>query len=182
MSSRFNKKMLALAAAAGLIMEGVTMAAEANGPSAYPQGVVDAIYVALDDEYRAASFYEAVLAKFGEVRPFINIVDAERRHARRLTSLLEAASAPIPPNPYATGEKSAPSVPATLNEACRIGVEAEIENAALYDGKLIPAVKGFPEVEAAMRDLRAASQDKHLPAFQRCVERGGRGGGGRNNR
>lgn len=173
--------MQALAAAA-FIMEGAIMTAEANGPSAYPESVVDAIHIALDDEYRAASFYEAVLAKFGDVRPFVNIVEAERRHARRLTSLLEAANAPIPPDPYATGEKSAPDVPATLAEACRIGVEAEIENAALYDDRLIPAVEGYPEVESAMRDLRAASQENHLPAFQRCVERGGRSGGGRRNR
>lgn len=159
------------------------MNANAGSPTVYPQGVAEAIHAALDDEYRAAAFYGAVIQKFGAVRPFVNIIEAERRHARRLESLLEAANAPIPPNSYASGEKSAPPVPATLVEACRIGVESEIENAALYDEKLIPAAKGYPEVEAAMRDLRAASQDKHLPAFQRCAERGGRGGAGyRGNR
>ena len=36
---------------------------------------------ALDDEYRAEAIYDAVMQKFGEVRPFINIIEAERRHA-----------------------------------------------------------------------------------------------------
>lgn len=158
------------------------MATDENNTAAYSGPVVEAIQTALNDEYRAEAFYAAVIRKFGEVRPFINIIEAERRHARRLEMLLEAAGRPAPSNPYMTGNLAPPKVPDTLVDACRIGVEAEIENATLYDEKLIPAVKGYPEVEAAMRDLRAASQDNHLPAFQRCVERGGRLGGGRRNR
>ena len=34
---------------------------------------------ALDDERKAEATYAAVIEKFGEVRPFINIIDAERR-------------------------------------------------------------------------------------------------------
>lgn len=145
----------------------------------YPPKVIEAIKIALDDEYRAAAFYEGVIAKFGDVRPFINIVEAERRHARRLEQLLTAAGAEVPANPYSSGEKAPPAVPASLREACQIGVDAEIENAALYDARLLPLVEGYADVTAAMLDLRAASQDKHLPAFLRCVERGGGGRGGR---
>lgn len=154
----------------------------AEGSTRYPDRVIRAIHVALDDEYRAAAFYAAVIEKFGDVRPFINIIDAERRHARRLERLLEAVGEPIPANPYETGESRPPPVPATLAEACRVGAEAEIQNAALYDEDLIPAVDGFPAVESAMRDLRAASQDNHLPAFQRCLERGARRNDARKNR
>lgn len=158
---------------------GFTMA---ENSKVYPDKVIQAIHEALDDEYLAAAFYASVIEKFGEVRPFINIIEAERRHAYRLEVLLQAAGEATPENPYATGKKTPPAVPATLAEACRLGVDAEIANAALYDDKLIPAVKGYQEVEAAMRDLRAASQERHLPAFQRCIGRGGRGGGNRENR
>jgi hypothetical protein len=65
-----------------------------------------------------------------------------------------------------------------LRGACEIGVDAEIENAALYD-RLIAAVDGYREVKAAMLDLQRASEENHLPAFRRCAERnGGRGSGG----
>jgi hypothetical protein len=39
---------------------------------------------ALDDEYKAEATYAAVITRFGPVRPFINIVEAERRHAGAL--------------------------------------------------------------------------------------------------
>ena len=44
---------------------------------------VEALQLALEDEYRAEAMYEAVIEDFGEVRPFINIIEAERRHAMR---------------------------------------------------------------------------------------------------
>ncbi|MGB7250036.1 MAG: hypothetical protein WBC73_13945, partial [Phormidesmis sp.] len=38
-----------------------------------------AMVEAINDEYRARALYGAVLEKFGEVRPFSNIVQAENR-------------------------------------------------------------------------------------------------------
>lgn len=35
---------------------------------------------AIKDEYQARAFYSAVIEKFGPVRPFTNIVQAEDRH------------------------------------------------------------------------------------------------------
>ena len=40
------------------------------------------LVAALDDEYMARATYAQVLADFGEVRPFINIVEAENRCQR----------------------------------------------------------------------------------------------------
>jgi hypothetical protein len=36
---------------------------------------------ALDDERKAEATYEAIIERFGPVRPFINIVGAETRHS-----------------------------------------------------------------------------------------------------
>ena len=44
---------------------------------------------ARDDEYKSHGTYAQVIRDFGEVRPFINIVEAEARHIEALFSLHE---------------------------------------------------------------------------------------------
>ena len=39
---------------------------------------------AIDDEYKARATYRLVIREFGEIRPFINIVEAESRHIEAL--------------------------------------------------------------------------------------------------
>ena len=60
------------------------------------------------------------------------------------------------------------SAPETLKEACQVGVEAEIANAELYRKELIPAVSGYEDISAVFENLMSASEDKHLPAFEKC--------------
>ena len=48
------------------------------------QAEINALLEALDDEYRAWSTYDQVLRDFGDVRPFINIREAEARHIETL--------------------------------------------------------------------------------------------------
>lgn len=127
---------------------------------------------ALDDEYLAQATYRAVIAKFGEVRPFVNIVEAEGRHARALLGLYERYGLTPPDDPWA-GKIEAPE---TLLEACEAGVQAEIDNAEMYDRLLAHAEQA--DVVEVLRNLQRASQERHLPAFRRCVERGGSGGRG----
>jgi len=138
----------------------------------------DAVLAALDDEYKAQSLYTVILEKHGDVRPFSNIINAERHHSDMLIDLLKRYELAVPSNPYENGRKPKLLAPATLLEACQIGVQAEIENIALYDDKLLPAVKDYSDITDVMVRLRDASADRHLPAFQRCVSRGGTMGGG----
>ena len=128
---------------------------------------------ALEDERKAEATYAAVLAKFGEVRPFSNIIDAERRHSSAIEREMARLGFPIPPNNW---EGRAP-VPASLAEACREAVQAEVENIALYD-RLLPTIADST-VRQVLENLQAASRDNHLPAFRRCLAREeGQGGGG----
>ena len=120
---------------------------------------------ALDDERKAEATYAAVIAKFGPVRPFSNIIEAEQRHASALERQLRRLGLTVPPNPW-TGKVSAP---ATLKEACESAVEGEIENIALYD-RLIPMIDD-PSARQVMENLQAASRERHLPAFKLCLER-----------
>jgi hypothetical protein len=131
-----------------------------------------ALDAALQDERHAEAVYGAVLRKFGDVRPFSNIIVAEQRHQAMLLDMYKAYGVSAPENRYATGALPVPTVPETLAEACKIGVEAEIANRDLYDRTLLPAVKGYPDITLVMQRLRDASEENHLPAFRRCANRG----------
>lgn len=128
---------------------------------------------ALEDERKAEATYAAVLAKFGNVRPFSNIIDAERRHSSAIERQMVRLGMPIPLNEW---EGRAPA-PASLADACRGAVQAEVENIALYD-RLLPSIADSA-VRQVLENLQAASRDNHLPAFRRCLAREeGQGGGG----
>jgi len=129
------------------------------------RGEVDALNEALDDEYQAWATYDQVIRDFGEVRPFINIRDAEARHIEALAGLFERYSLTLPANSWPG------RVPryASLREACEAGVAAEIANGSLYE-RLLSATER-PDILAVFRRLQQASQQRHLPAFRRCVAR-----------
>ena len=122
---------------------------------------------ALNDEYKARAFYQLVLKTFGPVRPFINIVKAEDSHARALERLCVRYEIPLPPDEWDRVLRP----PLSILEACRIGVEGEIENIAMYDRFL--GETELPDVRALFQRLQARSREAHLPAFERCVARVG---------
>jgi hypothetical protein len=146
-----------------------TVASGPNEGPLSPREVAD-LLAALDDEYKARATYEQVLADFGDVRPFANIVEAEQRHIDALVRLFDRYGLDVPPDPW-PGQ-----VPrfASSSEACRAGVQAEIDNAALYDRVLAGTTRA--DLLDTYRNLQRASQEHHLPAFRRCAERGEGGG------
>lgn len=135
------------------------------------QAMIDAI----NDEYQARALYTAVINKFGIVRPFSNIVTAEDRHAMLWNDLFTRYGLPIPEDKFA----GAVEAPETLEVACQMGVTAEIANVEMYD-RFLTFVKE-PDLRAAFTQLRYVSQENHLPAFQRCLDRQATGGGNRRN-
>lgn len=135
----------------------------------------EALCEALDDEYKARATYRAVIAKFGPVLPFANIVQSEQRHIDALLWLFSARGW-APPADRWEGHVAAPE---SMTEACALGVEAEIENAALYDRLFTMTNDG--EVISVFTALRWASAERHLPAFRRGLngDMAGCQGGGR---
>lgn len=129
-----------------------------------PKDVVDAMSSAIDDEYKAHATYEAVIDKLGPVRPFSMIIRAEEQHIASLKALYDKYGATIPQDPYTNV-----AVKDTKSENCAVGVQAEIDNAALYRDKLLPVAKDYPDITQVFTQLMNASQDNHLPAFQRCA-------------
>lgn len=133
--------------------------------SALSEQEVTALREALDDEYHAWTTYDQVIGDFGEVRPFINIRAAEGRHIEALLGLFHRYGVEEPPNPWPGRVRRYRS----LEEACSDAVTAEIENAALYD-RLMASTRR-PDLLAVFGKLREASQQRHLPAFRRCLAR-----------
>jgi hypothetical protein len=125
-----------------------------------------ALTAALEDEYRARATYRAVLDAFGDVRPFVNVVESEERHIEALQRLCERYRIEIPVDRW-PGRCQAPE---SVEAACEKAVNAERENAALYE-KLLRAAQGYPDVEAVFQRLRTASRENHLPAFERGLRR-----------
>ena len=124
---------------------------------------VDALLMALDDEYKAWSVYDEVIDDFGAVRPFTNIQRAEEKHIAALVTLFDRYGLDVPENEWPGNVPTFSS----LGEACEAGVQAEIDNAALYD-QLFSMVENQTVIRV-FTSLQQASQTKHLVAFQRCA-------------
>ncbi len=141
---------------------------------------VAALCEALDDELTAIAIYDQVIADFGAIRPFVNIVEAERRHADALRSVFARYDVAVP-------DELGPDVVtqfSSIREACLAGIASEIDNAAMYD-RLIETTTHADIVEV-FENLRRASQENHLEAFRRCANRDDQpeldDGGGRRRR
>ena len=132
-----------------------------------------ALNEALDDEHRAWATYDQVITDFGEVPPFNNIRAAEARHIDALRMLFGRYGLPVPENPW-PGKVARYASP---RAACEAGVAAEIANGEMYDRLL----KATPrqDILTVLHNLQEASQQRHLPAFQRCAQDLGSGGHGR---
>lgn len=130
------------------------------------ENLESALVEALEDEYKARATYELVISKFGKIPPFVNILEAEKRHIQALLSLFRKYQISIPVDNWA--EKV--TAPASVAEACQMGVAAEIENGEMYR-RLLALTSDYPDVRQVFLNLQRASQENHLRAFQRCAER-----------
>ena len=164
-----NKIILAIIAVLGAF--GLVFAAQPS-TSSLSESAKEAILEALtgpEGEYAAYAMYNAVIDKFGEVEPYVSIREAEGRHIEALKRLLDRHGVAYPKeNPY-IGKVQAPE---SLEEAARAWAKGEVENVAMYD-RLIGAVSGYPDAMRVFENLRRASKEKHLPAFQAAAENGG---------
>jgi hypothetical protein len=123
---------------------------------------VDALNRAILDEYRAMNTYQAVIDQLGEQTPFTQIIRAEQMHINALLRQAEKYSVDAPANP---GLAETPSFD-TLSAACQVSVQAETDNAALYD-ELFKATT-HSDLLQVFEHLQSASLNSHLPAFEAC--------------
>jgi hypothetical protein len=153
----------------GVLLAATMMAAcsSDDGPTGTTTALTPAIQAAvvdaIQDEYHAEETYLRVLADFGEVLPFYNVVYAEQRHSASLAGLLERRNLSVPES-----EWNVNNVPrfTSLAAACAGAAAAEVANIALYDQLLAQSLPS--DVQMVFTNNRSASLTKHLPAFQNC--------------
>ncbi len=122
-----------------------------------------------DGEYAARAEYTAIVTKFGAtVQPYANILEAEKRHVAALQQQCARYGVPVPADPYLG--KVTP--PASLLDAAQAGVVAETLNIAMYD-ELLPQAGKYSSLVQVFTNLRSASLNNHLPAFEAALANGG---------
>jgi hypothetical protein len=126
--------------------------------------IVLAALMGPDGEYAAAASYLAVLDKYGSVEPYQTIYQAELRHIDALIRQLERQGEVVPENPY-LGKITAPEDLVSAAEAWAIG---EVLNVELYD-QLISKTDN-ENLLKVLGNLRSASLDSHLPAFELAAQ------------
>jgi hypothetical protein len=126
--------------------------------------IVLAALMGPDGEYAAAASYLAVLDKYGSVEPYQTIYQAELRHIDALIRQLERQGEVVPENPY-LGKITAPEDLVSAAEAWAIG---EVLNVELYD--LLISKTDNENLLKVLGNLRSASLDSHLPAFELAAQ------------
>ena len=135
---------------------------QSSGREPLDEADVQALELALDDEYHALAVYQSVIADFGEVEPFVEIAQSEQRHIDALLKQFDKHGLVVPDNPWLGNIPGFESVQA----ACQVGVEAEIANVALYEQLF--SMTDDPALVQVFTNLSRASQESHLPEFQSC--------------
>lgn len=119
---------------------------------------------ALEDEQMAQAEYAAIMEAFDVTRPFSNIEKAEIKHEDAVIGLYEARDLDVPEFDGADYVV----IPDTLAETYEIGVQAEINNIAMYEKFLEQDLDD--DVRLVFEALRDGSIN-HLAAFERQVDR-----------
>lgn len=159
---------------AGEVMDDDISLEESVGSTAAMEGeaftLEEMLAYALQDELMAEAEYAAIIEEFGVNNPFTNIMKAEITHQQAVIGLYEARGMEVPdfdPSGHVV-------LPDTLEEIYAIGVQAEINNIAMYDKFLEQELDD--DVRAVFTALRDGSVN-HQAAFERAGSGTGYGGG-----
>ncbi len=126
--------------------------------------VQEMIKYAIEDEVFAKTEYEEIMKTFNIDRPFSNIKRAEETHMEMLKSLIEKYNVS-----YERLDVKDLVIPKTLKETFEIGVQAEIDNIAMYE-KFLKDEKLPDDVREVFTYLRDGSKN-HLRAFERQLSK-----------
>lgn len=124
---------------------------------------------AIQDEYMALAEYEAIVAAYGDSNPFTNLIPAEEHHIALLEGLFADYGYAVPENDAA----GRVALPDSLDAAYDVGVEAELNNIAMYETFL---AQGAPDDVTAVFEALKEASESHLTAFEQAADRTGLGG------
>jgi hypothetical protein len=119
---------------------------------------------AIQDEYLAHAEYQVIMGEYGTVRPFSNISRAEETHISWLIPLFAKYGFALPEDTAAEHAV----LPKDMKTALEIGVQAEIDNIAMYESFL---KQDLPQdVRDVFENLKNGSVN-HLRAFRNNLGR-----------
>jgi len=119
---------------------------------------------AIEDEYLAHAEYDYILTTYGDQKPFNNIIGAEEKHINSLTLLFNKYNITLPQD---IAKEYIPH-PKSMEEGLKAGVQAEIDNIAMYESFLKQQLPD--DVKLVFIQLRDGSKG-HLNAFERSLEK-----------
>jgi hypothetical protein len=126
--------------------------------------ILDMMTYALQDEYAARAEYFEIQESFGTMRPYDNIMRSEEKHIAMLKDLFAQYGLTVPEDDSADHVV----IPASLLEAAETGVQAEINNIAMYEKFLTYTL---PQDVADAFDALMSASESHLSAFENQVEK-----------
>jgi hypothetical protein len=126
--------------------------------------IVLAALMGPEGEYAAAASYLAVLDEYGSVEPYQSIYQSELRHIDALIRQLEKAGVVVPENPY-LGKVTIPDNLVSIAEA---EARVEVLNVEMYD--LLISKTENTNLIKVLTNLRTASLESHLPAFELAAQ------------
>jgi len=124
----------------------------------------DMLMYAAQDEYLAHGEYLAIVDKFGSQKPYTNIISAEETHLAYLKEVYLSYGLDFPADDSANHIV----VPANLLEAAETGVQAEIDNIAMYEHFL---TYDLPDNVREVFSALKSGSESHLSAFQKQVDK-----------
>lgn len=124
----------------------------------------DMLMYAVQDEYLAHGEYVAIINKFGSQKPYTNIISAEETHLAYLKEVYLSYGLDFP----ADTSKEHIVIPTDLLEAAKTGVQAEIDNIAMYELFL---TYDLPENVYEVFSALKSGSESHLAAFQKQVDK-----------
>ena len=119
---------------------------------------------AIQDEYLARAEYRFIINKYGSIRPFSNIIQAEEQHINMLVPLFTKYGFAVPEDNAAEHIV----VPKNLKEALETCVQGEINNIGMYETFLNSSLP--EDVRDVFERLKNASGN-HLQAFRNALSR-----------
>jgi hypothetical protein len=120
---KLASRIFALVVALAMITAASVTALAEYGSGAVTDGgtytTEEMLVYAIEDEYMALGEYQAIIAEYGESRPFTNLIEAEQHHIELLEPLFAEYGVTLPENDAA----SRVTVPDSLALAYELGIE-----------------------------------------------------------
>ncbi len=129
---------------------------------------------AIRNEYHAAAYCQAAMAKYGQVAPFTEVVKAERQHARALARLINKYHFKVPEDTFLRQSREPVpqfaerlGVPKTLRLAKQAGLSVEQDLGPFYARELRAELP--KDVRAVFTRLQKDTNTNQVAAFRKSL-------------